>query len=113
MGASPADVVYLASTIVGVMVLIVRCSVATKHPKGCTMAVSHADATRSNAPLAASDSAGGDGSPLNAAAEEQAAVGVKVAVAMADTAYLLNEQVHGFGGSVGGAVGAVVGDDLA
>ena len=63
--------------------------------------------------LAASDSAGGDGIPLDAAAEEESASIVgEVAVAVAEAADLLDEQVDGFGGSVGGAAGGVEGEDL-
>lgn len=63
--------------------------------------------------LAASDSACWDGSPLDAAAEEEPSpVVVEVAVAVADAADLLDEQVDGFGRSVGGAGGGVEGEGL-
>src|SRR3954466_14917091 len=63
--------------------------------------------------LAASDSAGGDGSPCDAAAEEESASVVgEVAVAVTESSDLLDEQVDGFGRSVAGAAGGVEGEDL-
>ena len=54
--------------------------------------------------VAAWDSAGGDGSPCDAAADEESASVVgEVAVAVAEAADLLNEQVDGFSLSVWGA----------
>src|SRR5215204_5895846 len=63
--------------------------------------------------LSTSDSAGGDGSPGDAAAEEESASIVgEVAVAVADATDLLDQQVDRFGRSVAGAAGGVEGEDL-
>ena len=63
--------------------------------------------------MAASDSAGGDGIRLHAAAEEESASVVgEVAVAVAEAADLFEEQVDGFGRSVRCAAGGVEGEDL-
>jgi hypothetical protein len=50
---------------------------------------------------------------LHAAGEEESASVVgEIAIAVAEAADLLDEQVDGFGGSVGGAVGGVEGEEL-
>src|SRR5690606_37467595 len=63
--------------------------------------------------LTASDSGDGWSLPFDAAGEEQPEpVVVEVAEAVAGSAGVLDEQVHGLGGAVAGAVGGVEGEKL-
>lgn len=70
-------------------------------------------ALRGGAWLTASDSGDGWSLPFDAAGEEEPEpVVVEVAEAVAGSAGVLDEQVHGLGGAVAGAVGGVEGEEL-